>query len=130
MCQCKSHPVPHLDTQHQIPQFRHTILRNGPGTDVQPTTSSTDEPPAAYSEPNAKALGKAPLGSEQESAGIDSAKVIEGAEIAPLGEGKIADDPSTTTTTSGGDARKSRQSSESPIMDWADECSWSSSSGD
>ena len=65
----------------------------------QPTTSSTDEDPGAYSEPNAKALGKAPLG-EETSSGPDSAKVIEGAEIAPLGEGKIVDDPSTGATAS------------------------------
>jgi hypothetical protein len=69
------------------------------GADKKPTTSSTDETPGAYSEPNAKALGKAPLDQEGQS-GPDSAKIIEGAEIAPLGEGKIADDPSVTSTAS------------------------------
>jgi hypothetical protein len=67
--------------------------------DRKPTTSSTDETPGAYSEPNAKALGKGPLDGEAPS-GPDSAKIIEGAEIAPLGEGKIADDPSVTSSAS------------------------------
>jgi hypothetical protein len=66
-----------------------------PGTDHQPTTSNTDEPPAAYSEANAKALGKPPIGSEAESK-TDSVEgkpgIIEGTELAPLGEEKQAED--------------------------------------
>lgn len=70
-------------------------IQRSPRADHQPTTSNTDEPPAAYSEANAKALGKPPIGSEAESK-TDSVEgkpgIIEGTELAPLGEEKLAED--------------------------------------
>jgi hypothetical protein len=79
-------------------------------SDIQPTTSNTDEEPGAYSEANAKLLGKPPLGAEAEAAKPDSVEgkpgIIEGTELAPLGEEKLADDHTLSSAASGTSACK------------------------